>query len=128
MKNLALESANQLILKKHHLTDDTKIDNILQITDDLCGLHATGTIEPYLTLFARTNQFKKEDLDRINSQIGPLIKGKKVKLRSIEEIEMDILSVDKDLMSFAKPDAIFLHCIQAYYGYEVTKKVADGPK
>ena len=64
MKNLALESANQLILKKHHLTDDTKIDNILQITDDLCGLHATGTIEPYLTLFARTNQFKKEDLDR----------------------------------------------------------------
>jgi ornithine carbamoyltransferase len=37
-------------------------------------------------------------------------------------------TVDKDLMSFAKPDAIFLHCLPAYYGYEVTKKVAHGPQ
>jgi hypothetical protein len=63
MKNLALDTANRLILKKHHLTEKSKIDNILQITDDLCGLHATGTIEPYLTLFSRTHNFKKEDLD-----------------------------------------------------------------
>ena len=63
MKNLALDNANQLILKKHHLTEDTKINNILQITDDLCGLNATETIEPYLTLFTRTNCFIKEDLD-----------------------------------------------------------------
>jgi len=37
-------------------------------------------------------------------------------------------TVDKDLISFAKPDAIFLHCLPAYYGYEVTKKVAHGPQ
>jgi len=63
MKNIPIDVANQLILKKQHLTENTKIDDILQISDDLCGLHATGTIEPYLTLFSRTNSFKKEDLD-----------------------------------------------------------------
>jgi ornithine carbamoyltransferase len=37
-------------------------------------------------------------------------------------------TVDKKLMSFAKSDAIFLHCLPAYYGYEVTKEVAHGPQ
>jgi ornithine carbamoyltransferase len=35
-------------------------------------------------------------------------------------------TVDSALMSLAKPDAIFLHCLPAYYGYEVTKDVAHG--
>jgi len=35
-------------------------------------------------------------------------------------------TVDKGLMGIAKPDAIFLHCLPAYYGYEVTKDVAHG--
>ncbi len=37
-------------------------------------------------------------------------------------------TVDATLMSAAKPDAIFLHCLPAYYGYEVTKDVAHGPQ
>ena len=37
-------------------------------------------------------------------------------------------TVDKKLMGYAKPDAIFLHCLPAYYGYEVTKEVAHGPQ
>jgi ornithine carbamoyltransferase len=37
-------------------------------------------------------------------------------------------TIDKKLMSLAKPDAIFLHCLPAYYGYEVTKDVAHGPQ
>ena len=37
-------------------------------------------------------------------------------------------TVDKTLMNAAKPDAIFLHCLPAYYGYEVTKDVAHGPQ
>ena len=28
----------------------------------------------------------------------------------------------------AKVDAIFLHCLPAYYNYEVTKEVAHGPQ
>ena len=37
-------------------------------------------------------------------------------------------TVDKKLMSIAKPAAIFLHCLPAYYGYEGTKEVAHGPQ
>jgi ornithine carbamoyltransferase len=37
-------------------------------------------------------------------------------------------TIDKKLMDLAKPDAIFLHCLPAYYGYEVTKEVAHGPQ
>jgi ornithine carbamoyltransferase len=37
-------------------------------------------------------------------------------------------TVDKKLMDLANPDAIFLHCLPAYYGYEVTKEVAHGPQ
>ena len=37
-------------------------------------------------------------------------------------------TVDPILMSAAKKDAIFLHCLPAYYGYEVTKDVAYGPQ
>ena len=35
-------------------------------------------------------------------------------------------TVDDKLMSNAKSDAIFLHCLPAYYDYEVTKDVAHG--
>jgi ornithine carbamoyltransferase len=35
-------------------------------------------------------------------------------------------TVDQQLMSQAQPEAIFLHCLPAYYGYEVTKEVAYG--
>ena len=35
-------------------------------------------------------------------------------------------TVDEDLMELAKRDAIFIHCLPAYYGYEVTKEVAHG--
>ena len=37
-------------------------------------------------------------------------------------------TIDNNLMSTVKPDAIFLHCLPAYYGYEVTKEVAHGPQ
>jgi len=37
-------------------------------------------------------------------------------------------TIDKNVMHQAKPDAIFLHCLPAYYGYEVTKDVAHGPQ
>ena len=42
--------------------------------------------------------------------------------------EFEGYTVNKELMSKAKPDAIFLHCLPAYYDYEVTKEVAHGPQ
>ena len=35
-------------------------------------------------------------------------------------------TIDADLMAKAKADAIFLHCLPAYRGYEVTAEVIDG--
>jgi len=35
-------------------------------------------------------------------------------------------TIDGELMAQAKSNAIFLHCLPAYYGYEVTKEVAHG--
>jgi ornithine carbamoyltransferase len=36
--------------------------------------------------------------------------------------------VNGELMSYAKPDAIFLHCLPAHRGEEVTAEVIDGPQ
>ncbi len=37
-------------------------------------------------------------------------------------------TVTSERMAEAAPDAIFLHCLPAYYGYEVEKDVAHGPQ
>lgn len=36
--------------------------------------------------------------------------------------------VNESLMKHAKSDAVFLHCLPAYRGYEVTSEVIDGPQ
>ena len=37
-------------------------------------------------------------------------------------------AVDSAAMSQASPDAIFLHCLPAYRGFEVSSEVLDGPQ
>lgn len=37
-------------------------------------------------------------------------------------------TVDQDLMNYANSDAVFLHCLPAYRGFEVSEEVIDGPK
>jgi ornithine carbamoyltransferase len=42
--------------------------------------------------------------------------------------DLEAYMVTKELMSKAKPDAVFMHCMPIYYGEEVTKEVAHGPQ
>lgn len=37
-------------------------------------------------------------------------------------------TVDAELMAKAKPTAIFLHCLPAYRGFEVSAEILDGPQ
>jgi ornithine carbamoyltransferase len=48
------------------------------------------------------------------------------KARRIQEFAG--FTVDASLMSQAKADAIFMHCLPAYRGYEVSADVLDGPQ
>ncbi|HQK56129.1 MAG TPA: ornithine carbamoyltransferase, partial [Methanolinea sp.] len=36
-------------------------------------------------------------------------------------------TIDKKLMGMASPDAIFMHCLPAHRGQEVTDDVIEGP-
>ena len=40
----------------------------------------------------------------------------------------DGFTVDDDLLGAARPDAVFLHCLPAHRGEEVTASVVDGPR
>ena len=44
------------------------------------------------------------------------------------ENDFDGYCVDQSLMKIAKPDAVFLHCLPAYRGMEVSADVIDGPQ
>lgn len=48
-------------------------------------------------------------------------KGKRIR-------DFEGYQVDSSLMKLAKDDAIFLHCLPAYRGFEVTSEVIDGPQ
>jgi hypothetical protein len=63
MNSISLETVNRFLLQKQHFTVDSQSDDICQVVRDIAGLHATGTKEPYLALFARMRHFAKEQLD-----------------------------------------------------------------
>jgi len=54
---------NQYILRKHHLLQGSEAKDVLQVVNDIIALHATSTGTPYLSLFARMENFQKKHLD-----------------------------------------------------------------
>jgi hypothetical protein len=64
MKGIGIDKVNRFCTSKHHLTNKSKIDDIVKIVNDIGGLHATSSATMYLSLFARMNNFEKEDLNQ----------------------------------------------------------------
>ncbi len=62
MAPLSLQEVNHLVLCKHHLTADTLADDIVQVTRDIVGLHATIATSPFLSLYARMGTFRRSQL------------------------------------------------------------------
>lgn len=62
MDSFTLNLVNHYTLQKHHLTDDSKTNNIVQITSDIFGLHGTSATTPYFSLFARMKSFSRDML------------------------------------------------------------------
>lgn len=63
MNEFSLERVNQFVLEKHHLTPASKESDIVKVVKDICALHATGAPIPYLSLWNRVKDFKKEQLN-----------------------------------------------------------------
>jgi hypothetical protein len=63
LSQIDLPLVNQFLLQKQHLEPSSKIDDVLQISRDISGLHATGPTTPYLSLFARSNTFLRQNLE-----------------------------------------------------------------
>jgi len=58
-----LNTVNRFRLHKQHLTDESKTNDIVQITTDIYGLRATNATTPYVSLFARAKDFTRDKLD-----------------------------------------------------------------
>lgn len=64
MKKIKDDVASKYQLHKQHLLDQSKADTVLEVVEDLFGLHATSASTPYLSLFARLKQFQRSMLDQ----------------------------------------------------------------
>ncbi|MHA1349926.1 MAG: hypothetical protein ACTSPZ_03695 [Promethearchaeota archaeon] len=75
------------------------------------------------TSISRELRVKKDDLKRVISEIGPLIEEEVITLRPIQDINRDILNIDKDLMKyFDVDDSILVEKEQVIKGLkEITK-------
>ncbi len=70
---------NNFLMRKQHLSEETKGEDVLQVAKDIWGLHSTYASTPYLSLFNRVINFKKESLDR------ELLEKRLVKIRCIRK-------------------------------------------
>src|SRR5512136_2404244 len=70
-----LNSVNRFRLHKQHLTEESQTNDIVQITRDIYGLHATNPTAPYLSLYARARGFNRDKLDKelyVNKTLGKI--------------------------------------------------------
>jgi len=65
MECVTQEQINQFVLIKQHLAEKPFDQDLVQVVEDICGLHATRTTTPYLSLYARLVEFDRQQLDSL---------------------------------------------------------------
>ncbi len=63
MEKPTTSDVNSFVLTKHYLAARAKDGDIGKVVDGVCGLPATASSTPYLSLFARMEGFRREDLE-----------------------------------------------------------------
>jgi len=63
METLEKQTVNQYVFHKQHLSKESRTENVLQVVRDIVGLHATSVSTPYLSLYARMKDFRREHLN-----------------------------------------------------------------
>jgi len=63
VKEMQLDRVNQFLLSKQHLAPGTQGDDVVQVVEDICALHATAALTPYLSLWGRVRGFRRQQLD-----------------------------------------------------------------
>jgi hypothetical protein len=97
-------------MRKQHLSEESKGENILQVTKDVWGLHATNAGNPYLSLFNRINNFSKDALDR------EIIEKRLVKIRCVRKTVHIIPKENVSIVFSATKDVVRITS-EKYYKY-----------
>jgi ornithine carbamoyltransferase len=97
--NIRIVAPRQYWPEKHYLEEAKKLGVNVEVTDKLLNCTTGADVIATDTWVSMGDEAEKEK--RIKQFKG--------------------FTVDTTLMNAAKPDAIFLHCLPAYYGYEVIK-------
>ncbi|MFX1401635.1 MAG: DNA glycosylase AlkZ-like family protein [Promethearchaeota archaeon] len=64
MTEFDIRQINQFVLSRNYLFKKNKSNNLVNIIEEICGLHATGIMEPYISLFNRIDNLKKEQFEQ----------------------------------------------------------------
>jgi len=104
--NIRIVSPKQYWPENYYVTEAKKFGVNVDITDQVKGATMNADVVATDTWVSMGDEAEKE---------------KRIK-------EFQGYTIDQSVMKQAKKDAIFMHCLPAYYGLEVTKDVAHGPQ
>jgi len=63
MGAIHLARVNRFLLSKQHLAPEMQSGDVMAAVQDICALHSTAALTPYLSLWNRVKHFQPEQLD-----------------------------------------------------------------
>ena len=60
---LTPDQVNSFLLKKQHLAPEARGEDVVRVVEDICALHATAALTPYLSLWSRVKRFTRQQFE-----------------------------------------------------------------